>query len=238
MTPAGSADPAPQDGGLSFPRAVQRSDLRLLVHSVGASVVHLRGLRFPFTVSVQICEGACSIEVPGQMLAGSATRVRIIEPLEVPRVTLAGQAQVSFRALAGDALRAPLHSGRMPHARTQKPVASALALAVFSAPHWPWGRDTASTALRFHSSSRLSRALMQEGESFADLVTTQRLMRFLFDACCYCRKMPDLAHYGFPDHCALDIALHEHFGVMPQLLRRMLSAVCTPSCACRTAGAG
>ncbi len=210
--------------------AAQCSELRLLVRSVGASVVHLRGLRLPFAVSVEACEGECGIEVPGQMVAGSVAGIRIIEPLEVPRITLASQAQLTLRALTGDTLRAPLQSTRTPHASSQKPVTSALALAVFSAPHWPWRRDTASTALRFKGSSQLSRALMQEGESFVDLVTTQRLMRFLFDSCCYCRKIRALALYGFPDHCALDIALHERFGVMPRLLRQMLSAVCTPSC--------
>ncbi|SOY77500.1 conserved hypothetical protein [Cupriavidus taiwanensis] len=193
----------------------------LVLRSVGEDPVNLRGLRFPFAVSVQVLAGTCNIAVPGQMLARSSSGDRTIEILKVSDLTLYRQAEVSFQAVACNADRGPSPTARNGYASSQKPVTSSLALSVFLAPHRRWCRAMASAALGFHRSSELSAALMKEGESFMDVVTTQRLMRFLFDGCC--STVTACALYGFPDRFSLNIELEDRFGVMPRMVGKITS---------------
>lgn len=191
----------------------------LILHSPGPSCVHLRGLRFAFPVVAEVIEGDCKVFLPGRMLASHHGVLHEIRPLESPRLVLAKRARVAFRPLSAPAHPVQARMAGKPY----KPAASALALAVFESPHKPWQLASASKELRFDQVGRLSRTLMSEGESFLDLVSTQRLMRALFDLAEADWPATRGEYYGFPDRARLENAIFDRFGVNTSLLHRLLN---------------
>ncbi|MFJ1254899.1 hypothetical protein [Cupriavidus sp. CuC1] len=190
----------------------------LILQSPAYARVQLRGLRFPFPVVAEVIKGDCELLVPGQMRASHDGAWHTIRPLESPRLLLAERARVAFRQLPP--------SGRQAEAgeRRHKPIASTLALAVFRAPQRPWRLASASQELRIDCPGRLSRSLMSEGESFVDLVATQRLMRALFDLAGTGGQAARAGCYGFPDRARLEDAIYDRFGVNSALLQRLLDS--------------
>ncbi|WP_147311552.1 hypothetical protein [Cupriavidus taiwanensis] len=190
----------------------------LILQSPAYARVQLRGLRFPFPVVAEVIKGDCELIVPGQMRASHDGVWHTIRPLESPRLVLAERARVAFRQL-------PL-SGRQAEAgeRRHKPIASTLALAVFQSPQRPWRLASASQELSMDRPGRLSRSLMSEGESFVDLVATQRLMRALFDLAGAGSQSRLTECYGFPDRARLEDAIYDRFGVNAALLHRLLDS--------------
>lgn len=191
--------------------------LSLILQSPAHARVHLRGLRFPFPVVAEVIEGDCELNVPGQMRATRDGGWHTIWPLESPRLVLAERARVAFRQLrlSGPSVQAG--------ARPRKPVASALALVVFQSPYEPWRLASASRKLCIDAPGRLSRALLGEGESFMDLVATQRLMRALFDMAGADGNAARAGCYGFADRASLEDAIFDRFGVNALLLHRLLN---------------
>lgn len=190
--------------------------LSLILQSPPYARVHLRGLRFPFPVVAEVIEGDCEINVPGQMRAAHDGGWHAIRPLESPRLVLAERARVAFRQLPLPCQPVPVEE------RPHKPIASTLALAVFQAPQKPWRLASASQELRINHAGRLSRTLLSEGESFVDLVVTQRLMRVLFDLAGADWQAARGRCYGFPDRARLEDAIYDRFGVNAALLHRLL----------------
>ncbi len=191
----------------------------LALHVSGLQRLQLEGLRFPFPVAAQILRGHCEVAVPGQML--DPTGDRLIRALDYTSVSLKQEARIVFRSLR---LQAPLSAAPGRHAKRQhKPVASALAATVFALPGHPWCVDNALQALRLDDGGSLTHRLLREGESFRELVATQRLMRLLFDRCAAAPNEGSAASYGFPDRCRLENALYDRFGIEPALLFRLLA---------------
>ncbi|WP_349606968.1 hypothetical protein [Cupriavidus sp. DF5525] len=196
------------------PEAALRS---IILQSPAYARVHLRGLRFPFPVVAEVIEGDCELNVPGQMRANQDSVLHSIRPLESPRLVLAERARVAFRQLPGQPVQSDARE------RPHKPIACIVALAVFQSPQKPWRLATASRELRIDHPGRLSRTLMSEGESFVDLVATQRLMRALFDLAEGDCQAARAGFYGFPDRARLEDAIFDRFGVDPSLLHRLLN---------------
>ncbi|MCY1209757.1 hypothetical protein D9M72_214200 [compost metagenome] len=96
-------------------------------------------------------------------------------------------------------------------------------MAVFQAPQKPWRLASASRELRIDQAGQLSRTLLSEGESFVDLVATQRLMRALFDLAGADREAARVGSYGFPDRARFEDAIFDRFGVNASLLHRLLN---------------
>lgn len=191
----------------------------IILRSPAYARVHLRGLRFPFPVVAEVIEGDCELNVPGQMRASQDGVLHWIRPLESPRLVLAERARVAFRQLPLFGQPVQSDVGVRPH----KPIACIVALAVFQSPEKPWRLATASRELRIDHPERLSRTLMSEGESFVDLVATQRLMRALFDLADTDSQAARAGFYGFPDRARLEDAIFDRFGVNRSLLHRLLN---------------
>ncbi|KUE87983.1 hypothetical protein ASL20_14915 [Cupriavidus necator] len=191
--------------------------LSLILQSPAYARVHLRGLRFPFPVIAEVIEGDCELNVPGQMRATHDGGWHAIRPLESPHLVLAERARVAFRQLPWSGQRIRVEE------RSHKPIASSLAMAVFQAPQKPWRLASASRELRIDQAGQLSRTLLSEGESFVDLVATQRLMRALFDLAGADREAARVGSYGFPDRARFEDAIFDRFGVNASLLHRLLN---------------
>jgi hypothetical protein len=211
--------------------------VQLRIKGLDQGSLHLRNLRFAFPVLASVEEGVCGLSVAGFTRTVRATNCRLLAPLEVVTLSVPWRARVSLDKVDVASLLEEAPSSRRARNGSQhpgcrdaghrafprKPLTMEVSSAVFFAPHLGWRLASAPSLLSAVAGTKISRGLLQEGESFRQIVMTQRLMRFLFDLSTLGTTRTEGEDYGFPDRCRLENAFHDQFGVSIDLLRSAFS---------------
>jgi len=208
--------------------------MQLMISGIEHGAVHLRNLRFAFPISIRVENGICGLSLGGYTRSIYATETRLIAPLEMITLTIEKRSRIVIAAIdigeEGPSILGRVDSNPRSRIHTRpnatywpirRRLAQVVATAVFDAPHLNWRLSSAPIYLTTNETN-ISRTLMQEGESFREIVRTQRLMRLLFDTYHYGQRWLASCAYGFPERCRLENAAYDHFGITPELLSRVL----------------
>lgn len=197
----------------------------------------VRRLSFPFPV---VCEASgpdawgTSKRYAGRLR--NATKVRV-PPLLTFDIGILGNTTVSITpglTLMWDSATFMFppadEAGRTvsaaPSRPAAKPVTHHLALAVFQSPATNWSLDQFATTIGM-TKQALSRELLKEGESFRQVVRTQRLMRLFFELGEIEQIDDGIAKtFGFAHRQQLEMAIFEQFDITMKHLQTTLHCGC------------
>ncbi|SOZ33471.1 conserved hypothetical protein [Cupriavidus taiwanensis] len=195
---------------------------QITLGSAALGTTAIRNLQFPLAVRVDVESGACELSMRGFTRTVRHGEARLIPALEEVSLTLLRQARLTLTMLP----ECGLDPGRE-HCQPapndpwkRRPATAGLSLAVFAAPQLDWGLTSAAACLGKLDGRSLSRKLLQECSSLRQLVKTQRLARFIFDLMASARPA-SAASYGFTDHCRLENAVYDQFGMSISALSRL-----------------
>lgn len=200
---------------------------QMTIDNVCWDLVHVKNLRLPFPLEFAVERGAC------RMSSSSFSRViplgscRVLPALVAVCLTIPYRAKALLKPIDGGSpsglvptipsLRRTANGVLFDDVRHYKPTTASLSLAVFNDPDRDWTLASASLILAKTGNRKLSQMLLQEGESFRQVVKTQRLTRLFFDALTSNRRrQPE--RYGFEDQCYLENAFFDLFGIAPDML--------------------
>jgi len=189
------------------------------LYAGGLAIAHVRNLRFPFALRIEVEAGICELTVRGFTRTLRRGECRTLPALERLSITLCRRGALALVSLPADE-GPPNRSAVIDDIRHRKPVTAALALAVFASPESDWRISSASASLGHLLTGRLSQRLLQENESFRDVVRSQRLARFMLDLASAVEP-PVPTTYGFGDRCHLENALYDQFGDSAELIARL-----------------
>lgn len=214
------------------------------IHNANLKLAHIRNLRFPLPVRIEVGAGTCEVLLRGYTRTICAGEWRVLPALEPISVTLLHGASLGLKLVSGTPVpwqtnASDLLQGHLAlladDIRQRKPLTAALSAAVFHDPHTDWQLSTASIKLGHCTGRRLAAKLHQEGESFRILVRTQRLVRISMDLMAS-RYVRSSGAYGFRDRCRLENTLYDHLGISVDALANLAAAPVAATCLTRTRG--